>query len=173
MPEVMKRHLKRALEIVLVALAAAFVFFEQTLIRYLNMVTAAIAAWPPIARLERWLVRLPPYVALLAFIAPSLLILPIKVIALFFGLKGKYVLALGTLIVGKLLATAILARLYSILRPTLMSISWFAWADKAFFTWRDRIYGFVRSLPAWQKAAAIVQQARAWVAQLVSGLFAR
>jgi hypothetical protein len=97
----MKRHLKRGLEIVLVFLAAAFVFFEQTLIRYLNNVMVAVAAWPPIARLEAWLVTLPPYVALLAFVAPSLLILPIKVVALWFGMHGKYVLALVTLIPGQ------------------------------------------------------------------------
>ena len=61
----MKQHLKRALEAAIVPLAAAIVFFEQTLIRYLNMVTAAVARWPPIARLEAWLVRLPPWAALL------------------------------------------------------------------------------------------------------------
>jgi len=169
----MKRHLKRGLEIVLVFLAAAFVFFEQTLIRYLNNVMVAVAARPPIARLEAWLVTLPPYVALLAFVAPSLLILPIKVVALWFGMHGKYVLALVTLILGKLLATAILARLYRILRPTLMVIPWFAWADTTFFAWRDRTYAFVRSLPAWQKAATMVQQLRTRIAELVSALFAR
>jgi hypothetical protein len=169
----MKRHFKRALEIALVPFAAAIVFFEQTLIRYLNEVTAAIAAWPPIARLEARLVRLPPYAALLTFVAPSVLILPIKVIALWFGMHGKYGLAIATLVSGKLLATAILARLYRILRPTLMVIPWFAWADTTFFAWRDRIYAFVRSLPAWQKMAAMVQQLRARMAKLVSALFAR
>ena len=40
----MKQHIKRALQIALVPFAAAIVFLEQTLIRYLNMVTAAVAA---------------------------------------------------------------------------------------------------------------------------------
>src|SRR3954466_3972498 len=169
----MKQHLKRALEVALVPLAAAIVFFEQTLIGYLNRVTAAVAAWPPIARLEGWLARLPPYWALLAFVAPSILILPIKLAAVWFGVHGRYGLALASVIFGKLLATAILARLYRILRPTLMSIRWFAWADTKFFAWRDRAYGFVKSLPAWQKVQAIVQAMRARMAELVSTLFAR
>jgi hypothetical protein len=169
----MKQHLKRALQIVLVPFAAAIVFFEQTIIRYLNMVTAAIAGWPPIARLEAWLVRLPPYWALLTFVAPSILILPVKVSAFWFGMHHRYGLALASVIAGKLLATAILARLYRILRPSLMTIPWFAWADTRFFAWRDRAYAFVKSLPAWQMAKAMIQAARARMTELVSALFAR
>ncbi len=48
----MNRHLKRALELAFVPIAAAIIFFEQTLIRCLNVVTAALARWTPIARLE-------------------------------------------------------------------------------------------------------------------------
>jgi hypothetical protein len=169
----MKQHLKRALQIALVPFAAAIVFFEQTLIRYLNQVTAAIAGWPPIARLEARLIRLPRYWALLTFVAPSILILPIKLAAFWFGVHHRYGLALGSVVLGKLLATAILARLYRILRPTLMTIGWFAWADTKFFAWRDRAYAFVKSLPAWQKAAELVQAARARMTELVSALFAR
>jgi hypothetical protein len=169
----MKQHLKRALQMALVPFAAAIVFFEQTLIRYLNRVTAAIAAWPPIARLEAWLVRLPPYWALLTFVAPSVLILPVKLSAFWFGMHHRYGLALASVIVGKLLATAILARLYRILRPTLIAIPWFAWADTKFFAWRDRAYAFVKSLPGWQKAQAMVQAMRARMMELVSALFAR
>ena len=105
----MKQHIKRAFQIALVPLVAALVFLEQTLIRCLNMVTTAIAAWPPIAKLESQLVRLPPYWALLTFVTPSLLILPIKLSAFWFGVHHRYGLALGSVIVGKLLATAILA----------------------------------------------------------------
>jgi hypothetical protein len=169
----MKQHLKRALEIAIVPFAAAIVFFEQTLIRYLNEVTAAIARWPPIARLEAGLMRLPPHVALAAFAAPSILILPVKLSALWFGYHHHYALAVASVVLGKLLATAIVARLYRILRPTLLQLRWFAWADTRFFYWRDWAYAFVRSLPAWQMTAALVKQMRARMAKLVSVLFAR
>lgn len=169
----MNRHLKRALELAIVPLAAAFVFFEQTLIKYLNVAMVVIARWPPVAMLERWLVGLPPYAALCAFVAPSILILPIKLIALWFGALGRYELALGTLIVGKMLGTAVLARLYRILRPRLMAIAWFARADTWFFYWRDQAYAFVKALPAWKRIAAMVRQLRVRIAELVSGRFAR
>ncbi|CAN5396647.1 hypothetical protein BH10PSE6_BH10PSE6_13400 [soil metagenome] len=169
----MKQHLKRALEVALVPFAAAVVFFEQTLIKYLNVVMEAVARWPPIARLEAWLVRLRPYAALAAFVAPSILILPIKLVALWFAAMGLYGLAFGAVIVGKMLATAVLARLYRILRPTLMTIPWFAKLDTWFFYWRDQAYAFVRSLASWQRARAVAQRVRARLAVLVSDLFAR
>ncbi len=169
----MNHYLKRALNIAIVPFAAAVVFVEQVLIRYLSMMMVAVARWPPIARLEAWLATLPPWAAVLVFAAPSIIILPVKVSALWFAAHHRFVLATGAVVLGKLLATAILARLYRILRPTLMTLHWFAWADTRFFAWRDWAYAYVRSLPAWQKAKAIVERARAWLAELVSGLFAR
>ena len=60
-----------------------------------------------------------------------------------------------------------------ILRPTLMTLDWYARVDTWFFAWRDWIYDFVRALPAWQKAREMVRTVRAWLRALVSGLFAR
>jgi hypothetical protein len=169
----MKSRLKYALEVLIVPLAAAIVFFEQTLIRWLNVMTAAFARWAPIAALEAWLKTLPPRVALAAFVAPSILILPIKFSAIFFAAKGDYLMAIGAVVVGKVLATAIVARLYVVLRPTLMTIGWFARLDTWFFFWRDRAYAFVRALPAWQKAKVAVDRMRLRLMELFSALFAR
>jgi len=173
MMQSMKRHLERALELAIVPLAAAIVFFEQTLIRFLNKLTEAFARWPPVAWLEARLVRLPPWAAVLTFVAPSILILPIKLIAFFFALKGRFGLALVSVILGKLLATAIVARLYRILRPTLMQLRWFAWADTQFFYWRDQAYAFVKSLPTWKRATALVQSTKTWFAELLAGVLRR
>ena len=169
----MNEHLKRALELIFVPIAAAIVFIEQTLIRYLNVATAALARLPWIARLEAWLVQLPPYWGLLAFVAPSILILPIKIVAVWFVAERKFALAMASLLVGKVLATAIVARLYAILRPNLMTIRWFAWGDSHFFYWRDRAYAFVTSLPAWRSAAERIERLRAWIMELVSDSAAR
>jgi hypothetical protein len=169
----MNPYIKRALETAIVPFAAAVVFIEQVLIRYLSMMMAAIGRWPPIARLEVWLVTLPPWAAVVVFAAPSIIILPVKVSALWFAAHHRFVLATGAVVLGKLLATAILARLYRLLRPTLMTLRWFAWADTRFFAWRDWAYVFVRSLPAWQRAKAVVERTRIWLTALVSGLFAR
>jgi hypothetical protein len=169
----MNPRLKRALEIAVVPFAAAVVFVEQVLIRYLNVMMAAVARWPLIARFEAWLVTLPPWAAVLAFALPSIIILPVKVSAFWFATHHRFALATASVVLGKILATAILARLYRILRPTMMQLRWFAWADTKFFAWRDWAYAFVKSLPAWQQAKVLVERLRAWLTELVSGLFAR
>ena len=169
----MKRHLKRALELILMPLAAAIVFIEDVLLHYLGVAMAAFAKWPPVARLEAWFARLPPWGALVAFVAPSALVLPIKLAAVGFALHGKFALATTSILLGKMLATALVARLYKILRPTLVTMPWFLAAETWVFKWRDRLYAFVESLPAWQKTKALVQRLRRWLAGLVASLLAR
>lgn len=169
----MKRHLKRALEVLLVPIAAAIVFIEDVLLHYLGLAMAAIARWPPIARIESWLAGLPPWAALIAFLAPSTLVLPVKLAAVWFALQGKFVLATVAIVLGKVVATALIARLYKILRPTLLRLSWYLRAETWLFDFRDRVYGFVRALPAWQAVAAVIRRARAWLAELVSGVTSR
>ena len=115
---IVKRHLKYALELLFVPIAAAIVFIEETLLHYLGLAMAAIAKWPPVARLEAWLRGLPPWGALLAFVAPSLLVIPIKLSAVWFAFHHRYGLSLASVVVGKMLATALVARLYQVLRPT-------------------------------------------------------
>ncbi len=169
----MKLHIKRILELALVPVAAAIVFIEDTLLHYLGLAMARLAKWPPVALLEGRLRRLPPWAALPVFVAPSLLVLPVKLVAVWFALHHQFTLSAASILAGKLLATALVARLYQVLRPTLITMPWFLAAETWLFAWRDRLYGFVRSLPAWQKARVLVQQSRAWLAELVSEFFAR
>jgi hypothetical protein len=152
-----------------VPVAAAIFFVEEVLLRYLGRAMAALAKWPPIARIEAWLVGLPPWAALLAFVAPSTLVLPVKLAAVWFAFHHHYGLSAAAVVVGKMLATALVARLYRILRPTLVTMPWFLRAETWLFYWRDRFYAFMRALPVWQKARAMVKRARVWMAELVSG----
>ena len=169
----MKHHLKRALELAFIPVAAAIVFFEDVLLHYLGVAMAALAKWPPVARLERWLAGLPPWAALLAFVAPSTLVLPVKLAAVWFALQGRFGLATASVVVGKMLATALVARLYQILRPTLVTMPWFLASETWLFAWRDKLYGFVRALPAWQRMKAMLQRIKVWLAELVGGLRVR
>ena len=163
----MKRDLKYALELLFVPIAAAIVFIEETLLHYLGLAMAAIAKWPPVARLEAWLRGLPPWAALLAFAAPSLLVVPVKLSAVWFAFHHRYGLSALSVVIGKMLATALIARLYQILRPTLVKMPWYLRAETWLFNCRDRLYGFVRALPAWQRAKALIQNVRRWMREMV------
>jgi hypothetical protein len=165
----MKDHLKRALEILFVPVVAAIVFFEEVLLHYLGLAMARLARWEPVRRLETWLAGLPPWAALIAFVAPSTLVLPVKLAAVWFALQGRFGLAMAAIVIGKIVGTALLARLYKVLRPTLLRLSWYLATETWLFEWRDKIYAFVRALPAWQAVTALSRRAKAWLAELVSG----
>lgn len=166
----MKRHLKRALELLFVPIAAAIVFVEEVLLHYLGIAMAAFARWPPVARLEAWLAKLSPWAALLVFAAPSTLVLPIKLAAVWFALRGDFAMAAGSIVVGKIVATALVARLYKVLRPTLLRLPWYLRVEIWLFEWRDAVYAFVRALRAWQLMTVLVGRVRAWLAGLLTGL---
>src|SRR5262245_16334881 len=151
-------------------IAAAIVFIEDVLLHYLGQAMAALAKWPPIARIEDWLRGLPPWAAVVAFVAPSTLVLPIKLAAVWFAYKHQFFLSGLSIVIGKMLPTALVARLYRVLHPTLAKMPWFVRAETWLFAWRDRLYAFVRSLPAWQKARAFVRRTRIWMAELVSSV---
>lgn len=157
------KHLKRLLEFLLVPVLAAVVFVEDVLLHQLGRAMAALAAWPPVARLEDALRRLPPWAAIPTFAAPALLVLPIKLVALGLVVQGHVVAGILLLVGGKTLATALLARLYRVLHPTLCRLAWFVRAEARLFAWRDRLYAFVRALPPWRMAAELVRQVRQWV----------
>ena len=82
-------------------------------------------------------------------------------------------LALASVVVGKMLATALVARLYLVLRPSLTKMPWYLRAETWLFDWRDRLYAFVRALPAWQKATAMVLRVRLWMREMVFGTSSR
>jgi hypothetical protein len=168
-----KHHLKRALELLLVPVVAAIVFIEDVLLHYLGLAMAALARWPAVARLEAWLRGLPPWAAVIAFAAPSALVLPIKLSAVWFAIHHRYGLSGASIVVGKILATALVARLYRVLHPVLATMAWFRRAETWLFAWRDWLYAFMRSLPAWQIAASMVRRLRLWLAETLSDLLPR
>ena len=121
---IVKHHLKYALELLFVPLARG-----DRLHRRRRCCT--ISAWPwrrwrsgrRSPRLEAWLRRLPPWAALLAFVAPSVARASGQA---FRGLVRACITATGfplaSVVVGKMLATALVARLYRVLRPTLVTM---------------------------------------------------
>jgi hypothetical protein len=46
-------------------------------------------------------------------------------------------------------------------------MAWYLRAETWLFDWRDRLYAFVKALPAWQKARALVEAVRRWMRELL------
>jgi hypothetical protein len=164
----MRQILKRVLSPPLVLIAAALILLEETLINWAQRLMARLAALPLVASLEERARRLPPYPAMILFLLPGAVLFPVKLAALWLLASGHVVWGTLIIIAGKLVGTAIGARIYMILRPTLVTLNWFARAEAWVFGWRDRIMARVRAMAAWQAAARAVAATKAWLRSALS-----
>ncbi|MDL2337092.1 MAG: hypothetical protein QFE16_04545 [Pseudomonadota bacterium] len=135
--------------------AALVILFEEWGWEPLQAAIGRIAHWPPIAWLERRLAALPPYAALAVFAVPGLALLPVKLGALALITRGHAALGLLLIVAAKLIGTAIVARLFALLRPALMQLGWFARGYARWTTWKDGWLARVRASAGWQAAIRI------------------
>jgi hypothetical protein len=113
---------------------------------------ARLGRLPVFAQLERLVRALPPYAALAVFFLPALLLLPIKILALWLIARGKAGLGVVVIIAAKLVGTAVVARLFMLTRESLMRLAWFAHWYTRWTTWKDALLAQVRASVAWQRA---------------------
>jgi len=161
----MRRVLKRLITPPLALVAALLVLLEETLIVWLQRLMAALGRLPWVAALEARAARLPPYPAMILFLLPAIILFPIKLAALWMIAEGKFVLGAAIIFAGKVIGTAFAARIYKVLHPTLATLAWFVRAETWVFAWRDWLYAFVKAMPAWQAATAMIHRLRRLMAR--------
>lgn len=142
------------------ALLVPLLLFEEWGWEPLAALMARLARLPLWARLENQLRQLPPWGALLAFFVPVLLLLPVKVLALFLFSRGHAATALTVLVLAKLVGTAIVARIFQLVERPLMRIPWFARWYPRWKVWKDGIIAQVRASPAWRMGRRIKMRIR-------------
>ena len=166
----LKSVLRRVLTPPLVVLAALWMFLEEFIWVRLAAVIARLAHLPVIAALEVHVARLPPYVAMALFGVPTALLVPVKLWALYLIGAGHALLGIAVLVVAKVVITAVVARLFAVCRPQLLSIGWFArlhaWIQRV----RDDLYARVRHMPGWQRGRAVVRLTGVWFRRLKAEL---
>ena len=146
--QVAKPVLRTALQVVL----ALLILLEEWGWRPLADLFGRLAQWRPWAQIETVIARLPPYAALIVFVLPSMLLLPLKFLALLLIAKGQVVWAGILFAAAKVVATALVARLFMLTQPALMQIGWFAWCYDRFMPWKDAITDYVRASWVWRVA---------------------
>jgi hypothetical protein len=157
--------LRRALEFLL----ALIIVFEEWGWRPLADLLGRLARWRPWAAIESVIIRLPPYAALFVFALPSALLLPLKFLALFLIASGQLVLASLLFVAAKVVATALVARLFMLTQPALMQIGWFAWAYDTVMPWKEALVDRVHASWAWRAGRIWKERAR----RLITGQWQR
>ena len=141
----------------------ALILFEEWGWAPLARLLGVFARWPPVAWLERRIAALPPALAVLVFLVPALLLLPVKVAALWLIGRGRTLLGIGVIVAAKVIGTGLVARLFMLTRPQLMRLPWFARLYVRWVAWKEGVMARVRASLPWRVARSLQRRWRiAW-----------
>ncbi|MGZ5199567.1 MAG: hypothetical protein ACXWC4_07320 [Telluria sp.] len=154
----------------LVYLAALLLLFEEWCWDLGERLAARITAWPPLRSLEARVRTLPPYVALVVFVLPGLLLFPVKVLAVVAIARGHPASGILTLLLAKLGSAAIVARLYVLTLPSLLALGWFARCHAWFVRMKDRSIAYLRASQTWRAARRLIHTTRRTLRRLLRRL---
>lgn len=158
--------LKKLLRGLFVVLMLPILLFEEWGWDPLARMMARLASHRMWAALEKRICKLPPWAALLSFMVPVLLLLPVKLMALWLFAEGH--MASGLLLLGgaKLAGTALVARIFQLTQPALMQIAFFARWYFRWKRWKDGVLQAVRAHRLWRAArhpgVALRRRWRCW-----------
>jgi hypothetical protein len=132
------------------ALLALVILFEEWGWEPLQRALARLARLPLVGWIERRVQALPPYAALAVFALPALALLPVKLLALTWIAGGHVMAGAAVIVVAKIVGTALVARLFVLTRPSLMTLPWFAKAYGRWSTWKEGVFARVRASWPWR-----------------------
>lgn len=148
------RAVLRGLRHAATGLLALLILFEEWGWEPLQRGLAALGRLPVLRRVEGLVSGLPPRAALAVFLLPTLLLLPVKLLALFLIGHGQRLLGLAVIVVAKVVGTAIVARLFTLTQPALMRLPWFATLYRRWAVWKQGLLARVRASWAWRAGRA-------------------
>lgn len=157
----------RLLKALLLGFAALVIFIEEWGWRPLTALVARIARWPPLAWLEARVSAAPRRTALALFLVPVLVLLPVKLGALWLIEQGRPVLGIGLIVLAKIVSTALVGRLFILLERQLMSFPFFA---RFVHRWRGvklRVLAALRRSALWRSLRSLRRTVRSWVHRAV------
>ncbi len=159
LPRALLRWLRQAATGVL----ALLILFEEWGWEPLQRLLAWLGRLPLLRQIEAAVTRLPPGAALAVFLLPTLLLLPVKLGALWLVAHNQRLAGLVLIVLAKLVGTAIVARLFALTQPALMQLPWFARLHGRWLPWKDALLQRVRASWAWRAGRVFKRAAqRRW-----------
>jgi hypothetical protein len=147
---------------ILLSLLAVFLLLEEWLWDILTAFGQQLARWLHLAKFERWLSRASPGVALVAFAIPLLIVTPVNLLAFWLLAHGLVLQGILVEVLAKLLGTLLVARVFALTKPQLLTFSGFA---RVYIT----ITGWLRWAHARITETTVYRLARQVTAQIKAG----
>jgi hypothetical protein len=168
------RSVKVAARIPLLLVGVAVVLAEEFLWAWLGWAMAQLSRWAPVSRFEAAIARLPPFFALILFLLPWGIVLPVKFMAFYLIAVGEVMRGVMLFVIGEVLSMAVLARLYALCRPALRQWPWFCVGEELVVRWTQWAHNHLEQIAFYrqvtQTAHAFFARVRAFLG-LHSGFF--
>ena len=164
------KALKRWLVTPLVWLAATIFLIEEAIWDWTARLMARLGAIRMIRAVERHISSLRPRWAFVAFVLPSTILIPAKLIGLHVLAKGAWLLGASIFLVAKIIGMALFARIFNLTRPALMQLPWFARLYDKVMHYRNRIHAYLDHWPAYQRVKRKILALAAFVKGKLRGL---
>ncbi|MGH9799728.1 MAG: hypothetical protein ACRD82_05135 [Blastocatellia bacterium] len=158
----MKKLLKKLVAAPFVLIAAVFILLEGWLWDDLQRLAAAIGRLPVFRQIESLISSLPPYGALAMFGAPSLLLIPVKLAALWLIAHHQATFGFLVVVIAKIAGTALIARIYHLTEAKLLLIGWFARLHTRFVAFKACVYDTIKASRIYQRVHRQSQLIREW-----------
>ncbi len=157
------RAVGRGLRHLAVGLLALLILFEEWGWEPLRRALTWLGRIPVMRRIEAAVARLSPPAALAVLLLPTLVLVPVKLLALWLIAQGAALTGLAVVVVAKLLGTAVLAWLFALTQPALMRMPWFAAGYRRWYAWKEALLAWVRASWAWRTGRAVKRRLRRWL----------
>ena len=151
------------LGVLLNVLLALLLLFEEWGWRPLSNLLARLARFRPWAILEGWIAALPPYGALAALAVPSAVIIPAKLLGVYFLATGHFVTAGAVILTAKIIGTGLVARIFLLTKPSLMQIVWVRNVYERFVPWQEALFARVRASWVWRYGSLMRSRANSYL----------
>lgn len=161
----------RALKSLFTGALALVILFEEWGWEPLQRLLAWIARLPVLRQVETLIRGLPPQMALAVLLLPSLLLIPVKLGALWLISQGHRLLGLFVILAAKVVGTAIVARLFTLTQPALMRMPWFARLYGRWITWKTALLDRVRASWPWRAGRVLKRAVQRRVARWRAAVF--
>lgn len=164
-PPAPRRPWRRLFTLPLAILAALVVLFEELVWDKVTNLVAWLARLRLVARLEAWIQTLGPYPTLALFAVPLIVLLPLKIAALYLIAQGRVALGIGVILVAKVVGTAISARLLVLAKPKLMTFAAFVWVYDKAIRFKAWAHAMLEGMAWFQAIRTAVREFKSWLRQ--------
>lgn len=143
------------IHLLLFPIALVLIFEEWgwiPLISFFNRLAQAITVWQ---KIEEAITKLSPKVSLFILLIPMLTLMPLKILGFYYMDLGYITRGMSIVIISKVCGTAFFARLFSLTKPNLLKLRWFALYYPRWINWKNSLLAYARSSWPWRLAHAL------------------